>query len=410
MSKYDRCPSFDPRSTDRDNPFEFLREARSRQRVFYSESMNAWCVTRYDDVVDVLRDEVNFSVREHNPRPTATLPSDVERVMAAWRGGSLPVGSLDHSEHTRVRAVVATGFTRRALMAFEHEIRSDAHDRLRQLAAKEELEFIDEFSKPFMLAAILRVLGISECPHDQLHTWTSQRIRLMTAHEGADADELRGCAQGLLDYGEFARALVVERLARPRNDLISHMLQQRPHGPNLSADEVIAQIPTLITAGYRTSAEALATIVWNQARTPRGWSAVVDKSVPIDDLIEEGLRFDCPIAGMYRTAVHDVSIGGIRIPAGDRVLLLYTSANRDETHYSFPDQFQPTRATTSHLAFGLGEHFCIGAPVARLTLRIALEELTTALPGLCLADSRDPAYMPIFPFRARQSALRLLTT
>jgi cytochrome P450 len=124
----------------------------------------------------------------------------------------------------------------------------------------------------------------------------------------------------------------------------------------------------------------------------------------------EGLRFDCPIAGMYRTAVHDVSIGGIRIPAGDRVLVLYTSANRDETYYSFPDQFQPTRATTSHLAFGLGEHFCIGAPVARLTLRIALEELTTALPGLCLADSRDPAYMPIFPFRARQSALRLLTT
>lgn len=364
MKRHGRCPAFDPRNADRDNPFEFLREARSRQPVFYSEAMKAWCVTRYDDVVSVLRDKVNFSVREHNPRPAATLPSDVEHAMEAWRGDSLPLGSLDTSEHARIRSVVSTGFTRKALTAFEQGIRSDARDRLQRLAANEQFEFFEEFSKPFALMTILYILGIPETPHEPIHKWTSQRIRLMTAEKGADADELRECAQGLLEYGEFARALVGERLARPRNDLISYMLEQRPRGHNLSVDEVIAQIPTLITAGYRTTAESLAAIVWNQARTPEGWSAVVDGSVPMEGLIEEGLRLDCPIAGMYRTALRDLHIGGIRIPAGDRILVLYTSANHDETYFTLPEQFQPLRANTSHLAFGYGEHFCVGAPVA----------------------------------------------
>ncbi|WP_158841521.1 cytochrome P450 [Saccharothrix deserti] len=402
--------AFDPRNAHRDDPFPFLREARSAEPVFYAESLRAWCVTRHDDITAVLRDHGSFSVREHNPSPTTALPPEVEQALGEWRGEALPLGSLDSPEHTRIRAVVNTGFTRTALKASEPRIRATARSMARRLAREPGFEFISEFSKPYALMVILEVLGIPGSFHARFDTWTDQRIKIMTAHEGTDPDELRECARGLLEYGRFARELVAERLARPRDDLISRMLHECPHGHRLSVDETIAQIPTLITAGYRTAAETLATVVWNQARTAGGWAVVVSGDVPLEDLVEEGLRFDCPIAGMYRTALRDVEIGGVRIPAGGRVLLVYGSANRDETKYACPEQFRPGRvSTTHHLAFGLGEHFCIGAPLGRTMLRIALEELAAAMPGLTLADRAEPTYQPTFPFRVR-SALPVLTT
>ncbi|QFZ19562.1 cytochrome P450 [Saccharothrix syringae] len=396
---------FDPRHAHRDDPFGFFRDARCTRPVFYSESLRAWCVTRYDDIAAVLRDQDGFSVREHNPRPTATLPPEVEHVVAAWRGDALPLGSLDPPEHARVRAVVRTGFTRRVIGNTEPRARAIARRLLRRLAAGPAFDFAEDFAKPFTLMVVLRVLGIPTSTYQRFDTWTDQRIRIMTAREDTDPEVLRACARGLADYGAFAKRLIAHRLLRPRDDLISALVRDLP------VRQAIAQVPTLITAGYRTAAETLTTTVWNQVRAPGGWAAVVDGSVRVDDLVEEGLRYDCPIFGMYRTALRDVEIGGTRVPAGSRVLLAYGSANRDEARFPDPDRFHPGHPTpTPHLAFGLGEHFCVGAPLGRMMLRVALEEMRTALPRLTPADLSEPTYHPTFPFRARQSALKILTT
>lgn len=392
---------FDPFGPHRDNPFPFLRQVRRTQPVFYSPRLGAWCVTRYDDVVAVLRDERNFSVREHNPRPTLPLPPEVERALAEWRGDALPMGSLDHPEHARVRTVAKTGFTPTALAALEPMIRQTARDLLQRLTAKKESELVTEFTLPFSLTVILSILGIPKDFHAQCRRWTEQRLTILLGQDSIDADQLRECGRGLMEFGAFVRELIAERLAQPAEDLISYMLHESPRGQRLSPDEVLAQVPTLITAGHETSAQALATILYHQLSLPDGWSSVVNRRVTIADLVEEGLRFDCPIFGMYRTALRDVVVAGTQIPAGGRLLLMFGSGNHDESEFDAPERFCPgNRSAVSHLGFGRGAHFCLGAGLARMELRIAIEELAAFFPDLALRTDDKPSYRASFPLRA----------
>ncbi|MFF7082141.1 cytochrome P450 [Streptomyces lavendulae] len=395
----DRCP-FDPYGAHRDDPFEFFKEAHLEQPVFYSELLGAWCVTRYDDVSAILRDQVGFSARDHNPRPRTPLPQEVKAALTSWRGSTLPVGSLDPPEHTRVRTVLNTAFTPTRLKAFEPEARAAATGLTRQLADRSEFEFVSQFALPYAMKVILQVIGIPEEYHQACRTWTEQRLTILLARD-VDEQSLAECGRGLLEYGAFARKLVAERLARPRTDLISYMLHEKPRGHQLSAEETVTQIPTLITAGHETSAQALAIIVWHQLRSEGGWAALVQGRVPIPELIEEGLRADCPIAGMYRTALRDVSVAGCRIPAGSRLLLLYSAGNHDASKYPMADLLKPgSNPGTPHLGFGAGPHYCLGAPLARMELRVAMEELITAFPRLTLRPGDSPGFRPLFPLRA----------
>ncbi|MFE5736203.1 cytochrome P450 [Streptomyces celluloflavus] len=379
--------------------YAFFRHMRATEPVFSSEPLHAWCVTRYRDIETILTDSENFSVRDHNPRQTAPVPPDVAQALKTWRGNRLPLGSLDPPEHTRVRTVVRRGFTSAQLLPLEADFRRIARDLLHRLAAEPEFDLLRAFTLPYSLAVVLRVLGVPPAHHDRCRTWTDQRVILMA---GQDISEktLRDCARGLLEFGHFARDLVAQRLDEPRDDLISQLLHHEVRGHRLSPDEVVAHIPTLITAGHESSAWALAAIVWRQVTTPGSWATLVDGTTDIDELVEESLRFDAPITGMYRTALRDLDVGRVRIPAGSRILLLFGSANHDESQYRRPDRFQPDRAAgPPHMAFGFGAHYCVGAALARTELRIALEELTAALPALAPAPGCTPTYQPVFPFR-----------
>jgi cytochrome P450 len=397
------CPfgGFDPFGADAADPYPALRRARAGAPVFYSSELRAWCVTRYEDIADVLRDDRNFSAREHNPEPPPNLPDDVKHVMATWRGTETPMGSLDPPRHTRVRAVANTGFTPRALRTFEPRVREAARRRVAGLAGAARFEFISEFSRPFALDVILDVLGVPAAHHEQYRVWTEQRMALVLRRD-LSAEEARENARALLEYAAFVRELVDDRLARPTGDLISYMLHESPQGERLSREEVIAQVPTLITAGHETSTQALATILLHQMRAPLGWKGVAGGTVPIADTVEEGLRYDPSIFGMFRTTLHEVTVGGTVLPAGSKVLLLYGSGNHDEERFDCPEEFRPGRDTSAqHLAFGRGVHFCIGAPLARMELRIAIEELAAAMPGLALDE--EPQFRSSFPLRALRS-------
>ncbi|WP_086832110.1 cytochrome P450 [Streptomyces sp. NRRL B-24572] len=166
-------------------------------------------------------------------------------------------------------------------------------------------------------------------------------------------------------------------------------------------------IPTLIITGHTTLAQGLAIIVRRQLRSPGGWEAVTEGRIEIADLVEEGLRLDCPVVGMYRTALREVTVAGQTLPAGSKVLLLYGAGNHDPAKYTAPDRHLPERwPTAGHLAFGRGIHYCAGAAPARLELRIALEELAGHLPALKAAADAAPVWRPTFPLRAL-TALRV---
>lgn len=403
--------AFDPYGAHRDDPYSFLAGLGEAEPVFYAPLLNAWCVTRREDMVAVLRDDRNFSARDHNPRSSVELPEDVSRMLRTWRGaGALAVGSLDPPEHTRIRDVLNVGFTPARVRAFEPTIREIAAGLAERVAASAEFDFITAFAVPYALEVICRRLGIPAEYLDRLRTWSEQRIELMMLQSSTDPDRLREFARGLMDFGAFARSLAHERLASPQDDLISELLHDGKAGRTLSVDEVAVQIPTLIFAGHMTCAEALGTIFFQQLGSPGGWAEVVDGRITPRDLVEEGLRFDSPLAGMYRTALHDVEVGGVQLAAGSRLLLLYGAVGRDSRVRACPAGFSPGSESSSHLAFGQGIHFCLGAVFARTELEVAIEVLADRMPDLALVPGPPPRHRPVFPLRAlsalpvRQSA------
>ncbi|MFD5779113.1 cytochrome P450 [Streptomyces sp. NPDC126933] len=393
--------SFDPYGAHRDDPYSFLADIGETEPVFYAPLLNAWCVTRREDIVAVLRDDRNFSARDHNPRSAVALPEDVSRMLRTWRGaGALAVGSLDPPEHARIREVLNVGFTPARVRAFEPTIRAIATDLVERAAVAAEFDFITAFAVPYSLEVICRRLGIPDEYLDRCRTWSEQRIELMMLQRYTDPDRLRECARGLMDFGAFARSLVQERLASPQDDLISELLHDGKAGQTLTADEASVQVPTLIFAGHMTCAEALGTILFQQLQSPGGWAKVVDGTIAVRDLVEEGLRFDSPLAGMYRSAVRDVVVGDVHLAAGSRLLLLYGAAGRDSHSHTCPAGFSPGSGSAAHLAFGHGIHFCLGAGFARMELEIAIQAIATRMPGLTLAPGLPPRHRPVFPLRA----------
>lgn len=383
--------AFDPWNHDREDLYGALARLRGHGRIFHSPPLQAWCVTAYDDIAAILRNDEDFSARDHKPRPLKDLPPDVREILSTWSGESASLGEMDPPEHTRVRSVINAGFTPRALQAAETGIRAAAADLLRPLAAASEFDLITEFALPYALTVILRFLGIPDEHHEACLRWSDHKVQLMVGRDHTP-ERLREYATGLRAFGGFARELTRQRLSAPRDDLISTMLHESPHGHRLSPDEVASLIPTLIITGHTTLAQALSIIVRTQLRSPGGWAALVDGTVPIADLVEEGLRLDCPVVGMYRTAVREVTVAGRALPAGSRVLLLYGAGNHDPGRYPDPDRCLPARwPAAPHLAFGRGTHYCVGAALARAELRIALEEMATRFPKLSAAPETTPS-------------------
>ncbi|MCS7477000.1 cytochrome P450 [Umezawaea endophytica] len=392
---------FDPYGAHRDDPYSFLADIGDAEPVFYAPLLDAWCVTRREDMVAVLKDDRSFSARDHNPRPKVALPEDVSRMFRTWRGaGAVAVGSLDPPEHSRIRDLLNAGFTPARVRAFEPTMRAIATDLADRVAVEEEFDFIAAFAVPYALEVMCRRLGVPDEYLDRCRLWSEQRIELMMLQHDTDPDLLREHASGLMEFGAFARSLAQERLVAPRDDLISELLHDGRAGNTLTADEVAVQIPTLIFAGHMTCAEALGTILFQQLRSPGGWAEVVDGTIATRDLVEEGLRFDSPLAGMYRTATRDVVVGDVHLVEGSRLLLLYGAAGRDSRAHACPAAFSPGSRSATHLAFGHGIHFCLGAGFARAELEIAVRAVAARMPGLALAPGLPPRHRPVFPLRA----------
>jgi cytochrome P450 len=392
---------FDPYGAHRDDPYLFLADVVDAEPVFYAPLLDAWCVTRREDMVAVLKDDRSFSARDHNPRPKVALPEDVSQMFRTWRGaGAVAVGSLDPPEHARIREVLNSGFTPARVRAFEPTMRAIATDLVERAAVAAEFDFISAFAVPYALEVMCRRLGVPDSYLDRCRLWSEQRIELMMLQHDTDPDRLREWARGLVEFGAFARSLAQERLASPQDDLISELLHDGKAGNTLTADEVAVQIPTLIFAGHMTCAEALGTILFQQLRSPGGWAEVVDGTIATRDLVEEGLRFDSPLAGMYRTATRDVVVGDVHLAEGSRLLLLYGAAGRDSRAHACPAAFSPGSRSATHLAFGHGIHFCLGAGFARAELEIAVQAIAARMPGLTLAPGQLPRHRPVFPLRA----------
>lgn len=392
---------FDPLGADLPDPYPYFARAREAEPVFHAPAIGAWCVTRYEDIVAVATDTDTFSSRESLPRPQGT-PPELDSFLRWAFDETPPATFLDPPRHTRVRRVLGKGFTPRALASFEPRIRDIVRSRIDAVRAREEFDLVTDLARPIPLDVILDVIGVPADRHAEFEKWHEQLVTVTLGWRVADEAVLQECAAGLRDARAWLTALVAEREAEPREDLVSFLVHGDVRGHRLTPDEVAMQLMLLVSAGHETTANTLVNTLHALMRDPGAWDDYVSGRVPVERIVEEGLRFDSSVIAQFRTATRDTEIAGVPVPAGAQVMIALGSGNHDGSRYPDPERFRPDRENPApHMAFGHGVHHCVGAPLARLELRVALEETAAAFPRLRPApgEGTAEARLPVVNFR-----------
>jgi cytochrome P450 len=382
---------YDPTAAPwRDDPHPVLAQARREEPVFRCPHQDAWVVTRYTDVAHVVSDAGRFSSADVLKRAGSMCP-EAQRLMAT--GYSMAelrsMIILDPPDHAPVRRVVASAFTPRRVAGLEPRIRAIADDLVDGFAADGEVDLVARFAYPLPLAVITELLETPPGDREDIKRWSDDRIALVWG--GLSEEGQVRCARSYVEYQEYLGAIVDERRAHPGDDFVSDLAAAvTSEGRRLERAEIIGQLVSVVSAGHETTTNLIAVGVALLLATGQ-WDDLCADPTLAAAAVEETLRFDGPAKAIPRTATTDVELSGVRIPAGDRVLAMLTSANRDEEIFDDAGRFDIHRPHPGHphLGFGRGQHYCAGAALGRLEGRVAFEVLTRRLPRLRL-DTIDP--------------------
>lgn len=367
----------------RDNPYPtyaWLRHNLPVARVVAPFFGQAWMVTRYDDVAAVLKDpRFSNDSRRRGDREPELVMKLMPRVFRALRVSMI---TLDDPDHARLRNLVHQAFTPRRIAQLRERVQEVTDDLLDSLERKGRADLVADFALLLPLTIISDMMGVPEVDRLNFHRWTSRFL------EGPSSGMLQMAMQvpngrRLLDF--FDR-LIAERRANPGDDLISALVLAEQDGDRLSEEELVSMIFLLLLAGHETTVNLIASGTLALLESPDQMRLLREQPELIGSAIEELLRYTNPVEyGNARFALEDVEIAGVVIPRGGTVLAMNASANRDEAVFDDPDRLDITREPNRHLAFGLGVHYCLGAPLARLEGQIAINSLVQRLPQLALA-------------------------
>ena len=389
-------------SPHREDPHVFYRAARDRP-VTFSPSIGAYLVTRYADLVAVLEDPQTYSSKAALPMIYDSPPE----VVAVLRAGHVPETTMvvneDEPDHIRFRRVFDAGFTGARVRAMVPLMRVRAGDLI-DLFADGQADLVASYAIPFVQAVISAVIGFPAEDTAQIQAWTDDVNLLWNML--APVEARLESARRMADYTRYLQALIDERRAHPREDLISDLVHGANGYPGVPDEYVHNMIRGAArVAGFDTTRDAITATALIMCENPGIRDQVLaDPGRTIPRLTEEALRRDAPHRGLFRVTMRDVELGGTRLPAGAPMLLLFGSGNRDEAAFAHPDDVDLDRPNVrQHLAFGRGLHSCPGAPMARAEIRVALETLIRRLPGLRLADGYQPAYIASYFFRGLES-------
>ena len=341
------------------NPYETYAWQREHQPVAWDEINELWGIFRYDDVVEIEshdRDFISSDTLKGGYRPN--LPADPAII------------GLDNPLHTERRKIVSRRFTPRAVAQREEHVRDVVTALIDAALAKGTgVEIIDELAAPLPARMIGWLLGFPEDDWRKLKYWSETTIALGGGPRYFDEE-------GIAASGEFfaaSKALLEEKRRCPADDVMTIWTQATVEGRQITDQEVLSDSLLILDGGAETTRTVIARTLLNLVRNPAEWDklkAGADMAVAV----EEFIRYVSPVHNMCRVATRDYEIGGATIKKGQQVVLLYGSANRDPAHFTDPERFDVTRKPNEHIAFGLGTHFCLGAGLARLEIRVFFEE------------------------------------
>jgi cytochrome P450 family 142 subfamily A polypeptide 1 len=354
-------------------PFDDWAWMREHAPVYWDRKSEIWALTRYDDVLAVEKDPKTFSSRRA-PRP---------------HGNHLPMMiSMDDPEHTRRRKLVSRGFTPRRVRDHEATVRRISTHIIDRVAPKGACDFVWDIAAPLPLLLIADMLGFPPDAYDDLLRWSDDMMRGTTV---GDEDVVEAAMMAGMQFRAFQLGVIADRRAKPpQDDLVSILCHAEIGGERLDDESIIQESLLILIGGDETTRHVITDGMLALLRHPDQMAILRDDPSAIEVGVEELLRWVSPIKNMARTVTRDVELHGQTLDAGDQVILMYPAANRDASVFDDPDHFDVRRTPNPHLAFGFGPHFCLGASLARLELKVMFSELLRRLPDLRLAGEPLP--------------------
>ena len=383
---------------DRDDPFPVYRELRDHAPVHWAPESKCYCVSRYTDVMAILKDPDTFSSRamftvvmnggeENLPPLNWTAIKFLVRYLLQVRMNPIAFGTarnliaMDPPGHGPMRSVVNRGFTPRRIAEWEPRIREIVKEQVAGLGVADRFDVMRDLAIPLPVQIIAEMLGVEPDRVGDFKSWSDAFIAGATGERRADRFHPE-TVRAILGLNGYLRKIVRERKKRPADDLISVIAATDPGGEKLSVIELVMFVQLLLIAGNETTTNLIGNSVQALLDYPDQLARVHADPGLIPAMLDEALRYDSPIQMVFRTATRDVEIRGTQIPRGGQLAVLIGSANRDERRFENPDVFDIGRDAQGHLAFGFGQHFCLGSALARLEARAALEALVPELPRL----------------------------
>ena len=329
-----------------DNPYPIYQKWREEMPIWWAEDINAWVLSRYDDVRGVLKDAQLFS--------SNSMGEMQEQAMA------LPLLTDDPPRHTQLRAIVNKAFTSRTLKQMEVEVAELVEEMLDDIAGQNVVDISASFTIPLPVVIIARLMGIPADRKDDFKRWSDALTGT------GEATSLEDRLPDIMAMAEYFQSIIDDRRANPGEDLISIVVQAKVEEDFLVDQDIVGFCIVLLIAGNETTTNLLSNLLNHLANHPETWNELRSDPGKIDAAAEEILRFDGPVHWVNRKATADIEVHGHTVKAGDAVYAILGAANRDAAHYEKPDEFRLDRGRADHHSFGHGIHFCIGAPLARM--------------------------------------------
>lgn len=361
------------------DPYPTYRWLRANAPVYRDDASNLWVLSKYEDVFAVSKSPETFSAAQ------GVLPESDSIISMIC---------MDDPRHQRLRKLVNRGFTPRMVGLLQEKIQVLASRIAEGVAGRGEVDLVSELAVPMPLWIIAEMLGIREEDFERFHDWSDRLINVAGNYD--DPVKMNDAVTAYTEYGEYLKDVFEDRRRQPREDLVSILVAAQQEGvlaedeESMENDEIVMFMTLLLVAGNETTRNAISGGMLALMQDREQFELLRARPELLDSAVEEILRWVSPIICFRRTATRDTEIRGQRIAAGDRVLMLYQSANRDEDAWEGPDRFDVTRSPNPHLAFGIGPHFCLGANLARAELKAMVRELVTRYPGIRPVPGTEP--------------------
>jgi cytochrome P450 len=348
----------------------------------HEEAAKIFCVYRYEDVAQILRDGETFSSEQI-----------VDLVMGPVMGQHIILG-MDGERHRRYRALVSSAFKRKGLARWEAElVENTANGLIDRFAEHGSAELVNQFTFPYPTQIIAGLLGLPREDHKQFQKWSIGILGFLS-------DQEKGIAAAR-EVTEYVSVILEQRRREPREDILSGLAHAELDGEQLSDEEIFSFVRLLLPAGVETTYRSTGNLLFLLMSHPEQLEAVRADRGLVPQAIEEAIRFEIPLTLINRIAKTDTEIGGVAVPAGSTVMVMLGAANRDESRYPDPDRFDIFRTDPRpHISFGLGPHSCLGLNLARMEMRVALNLLLDRLPNLRLDPAADDPHIRGQAFRS----------